>query len=182
MSRIGKTPIKIPKGVQITTSGQHVAVKGPKGSLSFDVPEPIGLTLEGDVMTFVRKDEKDESRQTRAFHGMSRAMVANMVTGCSEGFTRVLEIIGVGYRAAVKDKKIDLTLGFSHPVSYELPDGVTADFKDGKLTLMSANKALLGQVASDIRRWRPPEPYKGKGIRYLGEHIIKKEGKARGKK
>jgi large subunit ribosomal protein L6 len=113
---------------------------------------------------------------------MARAMVANMVTGCSVGFTRVLEIIGVGYRAAVKGSTINLTLGFSHPVAYELPAGVAAEFKNGKLTLSSANKALLGKVAADIRRWRPPEPYKGKGIKYAEERILRKEGKARGKK
>ncbi|NJK32197.1 MAG: 50S ribosomal protein L6, partial [Deltaproteobacteria bacterium] len=118
-----------------------------------------------------------------ALHGMARAMTNNMVVGVSEGFRRTLEIVGVGYRAAVKGKNVDLSLGFSHPVSYPLPEGVTAEVdKDGKLHLMSANKALLGSVAADIRRFRPPEPYKGKGVRYQGEQIIRKEGKARGKK
>ncbi len=179
MSRIGKAPIAIPKGVTVTTSGQKLSVKGPKGSLSFDVPQSIGFKIENDTILFTRPND---DRTNRALHGMARAMVANMVKGCSVGFTRVLEIVGVGYRAAVKGNKIDLTLGFSHPVSYPLPDGVSAAFKDGKLTLTAANKELLGKVAADIRRWRPPEPYKGKGIKYANERIIRKEGKARGKK
>jgi large subunit ribosomal protein L6 len=132
------------------------------------------------VISFQRPNE---DRKVRALHGMSRAMTNNMVVGCSTGFVRTLEIVGVGYRASVKGKNIDLTLGFSHPVSYPLPEGVDAEVdKEGKLHLSSANKALLGSVAADIRRYRPPEPYKGKGVRYQGERIIRKEGKARGKK
>ena len=180
MSRIGNAPITIPKGVKIKTEGQTIAVEGPKGKLSFDVPTPIEFSIDGDVISFKRPNDQ---RNVRALHGMARAMTNNMVVGCSEGFKKTLEIIGVGYRALVKGSKIDLTLGFSHPVSYPLPDGVTAEVdKEGKLHLMSADKALLGSVAADIRRYRPPEPYKGKGIRYLGERIIRKEGKARGKK
>jgi large subunit ribosomal protein L6 len=180
MSRIGNAPITIPKGVKVQTTGQTIAVEGPKGKLSFEVPEPISFAVEGDVISFNRPNDQ---RNIRALHGMARAMTNNMVVGCSEGFKKTLEIIGVGYRAAVKGKNVDLTLGFSHPVSYPLPDGVTAEVdKEGKLHLMSADKALLGSVAADIRRYRPPEPYKGKGIRYLGERIIRKEGKARGKK
>jgi large subunit ribosomal protein L6 len=180
MSRIGNAPINIPKGVKVKTDGQTIAVEGPKGKLSFDVPEPITYKLEGEVLSFSRPND---DRKVRALHGMARAMTNNMVIGCSEGFKKTLEIIGVGYRAAVKGKNIDLTLGFSHPVSYPLPEGVSAEVdKEGKLHLASADKALLGSVAADIRRYRPPEPYKGKGIRYLGEHIIRKEGKARGKK
>ena len=180
MSRIGNAPITIPKSIKVKTEGQTIAVEGPKGKLSFDVPNPITFKIEGDVISFSRPNDQGP---TRALHGMARAMTNNMVVGCSEGFKKTLEIIGVGYRAAVKGKKIDLTLGFSHPVSYPLPDGVTAEVdKEGKLHLMSADKALLGSVAADIRRYRPPEPYKGKGIRYVGETIIRKEGKARGKK
>ncbi|PRP91488.1 50S ribosomal protein L6 [Enhygromyxa salina] len=180
MSRIGNAPIQIPKGVKIKTEGQTIAVEGPKGSLSFDVPEPISFAVDGEVISFKRPNDQ---RSVRALHGMSRAMTNNMVVGCSVGFKKTLEIIGVGYRAIVKGKNIDLTLGFSHPVSYPLPEGVTAEVdKDNKLHLMSADKALLGSVAADIRRYRPPEPYKGKGVRYLGERIIRKEGKARGKK
>jgi len=180
MSRIGNAPITIPAGIKIKTEGQTIAVEGPKGKLSFDVPEPIAFEVEGDVLSFKRPND---DRNVRALHGMARAMTNNMVVGCSTGFKKTLQIIGVGYRALVKGKNIDLTLGFSHPVSYPLPDGVTAEVdKEGKLHLMSADKALLGSVAADIRRYRPPEPYKGKGIRYLGENIIRKEGKARGKK
>ncbi len=181
MSRIGNAPVTVPKGVKVSVKGQTIAVKGPKGDLSFDVPAIINFEVKGDTITFSRSSE---DRPTKSMHGMARAMTANMVTGCSTGFTKVLEIVGVGYRAAVKGQKIDLNLGFSHPVSVDLPKAVTASVsKDGRtLTLASADKALLGQVAADIRRWRPPEPYKGKGIRYQGETIIRKEGKARGKK
>lgn len=180
MSRIGNAPIPIPKGVKIKAEGQTIAVEGPKGKLSFDVPRPIAFAVDEQVITFTRPSE---DRKVRALHGMARAMTNNMVVGCSTGFTRTLEIIGVGYRALVKGKNIDLTLGFSHPVSYPLPEGVTAEVdKEGKLHLHSADKALLGSVAADIRKYRPPEPYKGKGVRYVGEHIIRKEGKARGKK
>lgn len=181
MSRIGNAPITVPKGVKVSVKGQTIAVKGPKGDLSFDVPTSIKFEVKDDQITFARSSE---DRPTKSMHGMSRAMTNNMVTGCSVGFTKVLEIIGVGYRAMVKGQKIDLNLGFSHPVSVELPKTVKAEVsKDGRtLTLSSADKAVLGQVAADIRRWRPPEPYKGKGIRYQGETIIRKEGKARGKK
>ncbi len=180
MSRIGNAPITIPAGLKVKAEGQTIAVDGPKGKLSFDVPEPISFAIEGSVITFKRPNDMGK---VRALHGMSRAMTNNMVVGCSVGFKRTLEIIGVGYRAAVKGRNIDLTLGFSHPVSYPLPEGVDAEVdKENRLHLSSADKALLGSVAADIRRYRPPEPYKGKGIRYLGEKIIRKEGKARGKK
>jgi large subunit ribosomal protein L6 len=179
MSRIGNAPISIPKGTTVKTSGQNIAVKGPKGNLNWDVPEPITFAVENDIISFNRPNDQ---RNVRALHGLSRAMTNNMVVGCSEGFKKSLEIIGVGYRAIVKGNKIDLTLGFSHPVSYALPDGVKAEVdKEGKLHLTSADKALLGSVAADIRRYRPPEPYKGKGVRYVGEHVARKEGKS-GKK
>ena len=180
MSRIGNAPITIPKGVDVKTAGQTISVKGPQGNLSFDVPNPIEFSIEKDVIRFKRPNN---DRHTRSLHGMSRAMTNNMVVGCSTGFKKTLEIIGVGYRAVVKGKNVDLTLGFSHPVTYPLPDGVKAEVdKEGKLHLSSADKALLGRVAADIRRYRPPEPYKGKGVRYSDERIIRKEGKARGKK
>jgi large subunit ribosomal protein L6 len=180
MSRIGNAPITIPAGLKVKTEGQTIAVEGPKGKLSFEVPQPITFAIESDVIRFTRPNE---DRKVRALHGMARAMTNNMVVGCSTGFVRTLEIIGVGYRASVKGRNIDLTLGFSHPISYPLPDGVGAEVdKEGKLHLSAADKALLGSVAADIRRFRPPEPYKGKGVRYQGERIIRKEGKARGKK
>jgi len=179
MSRIGNLPIAVPAGVTVKAQGQTISVKGPKGSLSFTVPEGISFAHEGAEIRFSRASD---SRTHRAMHGTARAQTANMVTGCTQGFTKILEINGVGYRALVKGNKVDLTLGFSHPISYPLPDGVKAEVtKDGKLVLSAANRATLGQVAADIRGFRPPEPYKGKGVKYENERIIRKEGK-RGKK
>lgn len=179
MSRIGNAPVSIPKGLTVSTQGQTISVKGPKGTLSFTVPEGITFTQEGSTIRFARQSN---TQSLRAMHGMARARTQNLMVGCSQGFTRVLEINGVGYRANVKGKTVDLTLGFSHGISYPLPDGVTAEAgKDGKLMLTAADKTALGQVASDIRRFRPPEPYKGKGVKYENERIIRKEGK-RGKK
>ena len=180
MSRIGNSPIKIPKGVTVTQKDQTLSVKGPQGTLSFEVHAAVLVKIEGDSLALSRGSE---DRTARAMHGMARAMTANMVTGVSTGFTRVLEIVGVGFRAAVKGDVVDLTLGFSHPVQYKLPAGVKAEVdKEGKLSVKSADKSLLGKVAADIRGFRPPEPYKGKGVRYQGEAITLKEGKARGKK
>jgi large subunit ribosomal protein L6 len=180
MSRIGNAPISVPKGTTVSTAGQTISVKGPKGNLSFDVPPVIDFSVENGTISFKRQNDH---RDTRALHGLARAMTNNMVVGCSVGFEKILEIVGVGYRAVVKGRNIDLTLGLSHPVKYALPDGVDAEVdKAGLLHLRSADKALLGRVAADIRRWRPPEPYKGKGIRYQGERIIRKDGKAGGKK
>lgn len=179
MSRIGNAPIAVPQGVTVATQGQTISVKGPKGNLSFTVPSGVTFTHEGSELRFQRASD---SQRHRAMHGMARARVHNLVVGCSQGFTRVLEITGVGYRAAVKGNTVDLTLGFSHGISYALPAGVSAESgKDGKLTLSAADKVVLGQVAADIRRFRPPEPYKGKGVKYENERIIRKEGK-RGKK
>jgi large subunit ribosomal protein L6 len=179
MSRIGNAPVSIPKGLTVSTEGQTISVKGPKGSLSFTVPEGISFTQEGSAIRFARAAE---TNRLRALHGMARARTHNLMVGCSQGFTRVLEINGVGYRANVKGQTVDLTLGFSHGISYPLPEGVTAEStKDGKLVLNAADKSKLGQVAADIRQYRPPEPYKGKGVKYENENIIRKEGK-RGKK
>lgn len=179
MSRIGNAPIAVPKGVTVNTQGQTISVKGPQGSLSFTVPEGISFTHEDALIRFKRASD---SRTHRAMHGMARAQTANLMTGCSQGFKRTLEITGVGYRAAVKGNSVDLTLGFSHPISYPLPAGVSAEVtKDGKLVLSAADRSALGQVAADIRAFRPPEPYKGKGVKYENERIIRKEGK-RGKK
>jgi large subunit ribosomal protein L6 len=178
MSRIGNAPIEIPKGVTLQTRGNVISAKGPKGELSFEVPARISFTVEGDVIKFQRATN---ARGDRALHGTARARTANIVKGVHEGFTRVLEINGVGYRAAVKGSSIDLTLGFSHPISYALPKGITAEFKEGKLSVSGADKIVVGKVAADLRRYRPPEPYKGKGVKYVEERIIRKEGK-RGKK
>lgn len=178
MSRIGNLPVPIPKSVKVTTAGKTISAKGPKGELSFDVPDRIEFAIEGDTIKFRRPTN---NRQDRALHGTARARTANIVKGVSDGFTRVLEITGVGYRAAVKGSSVDLTLGFSHPISYPLPKDIKAEFKDGKLTLSGPDKISLGKAAADIRRFRPPEPYKGKGVKYSDETIIRKEGK-RGKK
>ena len=179
MSRIGNAPIAIPKGVTIKTNGQTISAKGPQGELSFEVPHRISFKFENDTLTFERPTN---NRMDRALHGTARARTANIVKGVHEGWSKTLEINGVGYRAAAKGKNLDLTLGFSHPISYPLPEGVSAEVtKDGKLVLTAADKAVLGQVAADIRGFRPPEPYKGKGVKYEGERIIRKEGK-RGKK
>jgi large subunit ribosomal protein L6 len=179
MSRIGNQPVSIPKGVTVSNSGQTISVKGPAGNLSFDVPAIISFVVGGDQIKFSRANDE---RESRAMHGTARARTANMVQGCAQGWQRKLEINGVGYRAAVKGKNLDLTLGFSHPISYPLPDGVKAVVeKDGSIVLTSADKAQVGQVAADIRAYRPPEPYKGKGVKYAEERIIRKEGKA-GKK
>ena len=179
MSRIGNAPVTIPKGVTLKTTGRTISVKGPKGELSFEVPHRISFTLENDVLKFTRATN---SRTDRALHGTARARTANLVKGVTEGFTRILEINGVGYRAAVKGPKIDLTLGFSHPISYPLPASVKAEVgKDGQIVLSGPDKVALGKAAADLRSFRPPEPYKGKGIKYMEERIIRKEGK-RGKK
>jgi len=179
MSRIGNAPVSIPKGLTVSTQGQTISVKGPKGNLSFTVPEGITFTHEGSTIRFQRASD---TQRLRAAHGMARARTQNLMVGCAQGFSRTLEINGVGYRANVKGKTVDLTLGFSHGISYALPEGVTAESsKDGKLVLSAADRSLLGQVAADIRRFRPPEPYKGKGVKYEDETILRKEGK-RGKK
>jgi large subunit ribosomal protein L6 len=179
MSRIGNAPVTVPKGVTVTPRGQTLSIKGPKGTLELDVPPVVGFAIDGDKIRFTRKSE---SRQARAMHGMARARVRNMVEGVSTGYTIELEIVGVGYRAAVRGDTLDLTLGFSHGISYKLPAGVKAEVsKEGRIVLSGADRVALGQVASDVRGYREPEPYKGKGIMYAGERVLRKEGK-RGKK
>ena len=179
MSRIGNNPVTIPKGVQVQAKGRSICVKGPKGALSFDVPESIEFEVESGRIVLKRSTNDNRAR---SMHGMARAMVNNMIVGCAQGWQRKLEINGVGYRAAVKGSSLDLTLGFSHPISYPLPDGVDAEvLKDGSIVLSSADKAMVGKAAADIRRYRPPEPYKGKGVKYAEERILRKEGKS-GKK
>jgi large subunit ribosomal protein L6 len=179
MSRIGNAPISVPKGVTVTTSGRTISAKGPQGNLSFEVPPKIDFEHAEGVIRFKRPGN---SRTERSMHGMARARTMNIVKGVSEGFRRELEINGVGYRAAVKGQNIDLTLGFSHPISYPLPKDVKAEVtKEGRLIITGPDKVAVGRVAADIRRYRPPEPYKGKGVKFLEETINRKEGK-RGKK
>ena len=177
MSRIGKKPITIPSGVEITLDGGHVTVKGPKGTLEHDVPESITVTREGDELIVTRPDDE---RENRALHGLTRSLIANMVTGVSEGFSRELEIVGVGYRAAAAGpRRLDLQLGFSHPVAVDAPEGVEFEVPvPTRITVRGYDKQLVGQVAADIRKIRKPEPYKGKGIRYVDERVLRKAGKS----
>ena len=177
MSRVGKKPIEIPKGVTVTASGSTIAVKGPKGQLSMEMHPQVKVATEGNEVVCTRADD---SRQSRAAHGLVRAHVSNMVTGVSTGFQRKLEINGVGYRAEVSGKKLVLQLGYSHPVEFPLPEGVTAAVDKNTLVLSAIDKQLLGATAAKVRSFRPPEPYKGKGIKYAEETILRKAGKAAG--
>jgi large subunit ribosomal protein L6 len=175
MSRIGRRPVELPKGVTLAVKSGSMSVKGPKGELSRPVPASVTLKTEGQKVVLTRSGE---GRQERASHGMVRAHLANMVKGVSEGWTRELEINGVGYRAEVKGDKITLTLGFSHPVIYALPKGVAAKVDKNRIILTGADKEVLGQTASEMREFRRPEPYKGKGVKYVEEVIRRKVGKA----
>jgi large subunit ribosomal protein L6 len=180
MSRVGKKPIDLPKGVEVKQEGDAVLVKGPKGTMRTSLIAGIGVSVEGNTVTFTRKDEE---RQTRAFHGLMRALVANNVRGVSEGFKRELDIIGVGYRAEVKGREVVFALGYSHPIRFPIPEGIeiTVDGKSGHVTITGADKQKVGQVAAEIRSLREPDPYKGKGIKYSDEIIRRKAGKAAGK-
>jgi large subunit ribosomal protein L6 len=180
MSRIGKQPIRIPQGVKIQVEGMTVRAEGPKGKLA--QPVPAGLTTRVADGTIVI-ERQGEDRRVRALHGLARALVANMVTGVKDGFERKLEIVGIGYRAQMQGKSIQLALGYSHPVLFPLPDGVTAEIdKQTAITLRGADKAVLGQTAAKLRALREPDPYKGKGIRYAGEVVRRKVGKKAGAK
>ncbi|MFT4988996.1 MAG: large subunit ribosomal protein L6 [Acidimicrobiales bacterium] len=176
MSRIGNNPIALPSGVDIAVNGNAVTVKGPKGELNIDLPEGITAHQDGDDLVVERPNN---DQQSKALHGLARSLVKNMVTGVSEGFRKDLEIIGVGYRCAAKgSNSLELQLGFSHPVSYTAPDGITFEVPDQqKISISGIDKQVVGQVAAEIRAFRKPEPYKGKGIRYAGEHVIRKAGK-----
>lgn len=175
MSRIGKLPIEIPDAVKLTVKGQCVSASGPKGNLTFELPATITLTLK-DGKALLEKNS-DES-QSKALHGLSRALVANMVRGVHQGFLKKLEIHGVGFKAGVQDGVINLNLGYSHQIRYQVPAQikVTVD-ENTKITIEGPDKQMVGKVASELRSFYPPEPYKGKGVRYVGEHIIRKEGK-----
>ena len=177
MSRIGKQPITIPAGVDVTLDGSRVTVKGPKGTLEHEAPESITITREGADLIVTRPDD---ARQNRALHGLTRSLVANMVYGVSEGYFRDLEIVGVGYRAIAQGpSKLELQLGFSHPVHFDAPEGITFEVPQAtKITVRGFDKQLVGQVAANIRKIRKPEPYKGKGIRYADERVLRKAGKS----
>jgi large subunit ribosomal protein L6 len=176
MSRIGKAPIPVPSGVDVTIAGAHITVKGPKGTLERDIPGAITVRQDGEELLVERPNDE---RQNRALHGLVRSLVNNMVVGVHEEFTKELEIIGVGYRAAAQgNTKLDLALGFSHPVSVDAPEGISFETPaPNRIIVKGIDKETVGQVAANIRKIRKPEPYKGKGVRYLGEHVAKKAGK-----
>jgi large subunit ribosomal protein L6 len=174
MSRVAKSPVQLPAGVEFKLDGRQVTVKGKEGELKLDLHADVAIEQNENVLTFAPVSEKASWAQA----GTARALISNMVQGASEGFTKTLNINGVGYRAQAKGSVINLSLGFSHPVDYELPEGVTAETPSNTvIVLKSADKQLLGQVAAEIRAYRPPEPYKGKGIRYADEHVRRKEAK-----
>jgi len=179
MSRVGKKPIEIPKGVKVSLIGKTVNVEGPKGKLSHVVHELLEIKQEGNSLEISRPDDQKFSR---AIHGTTRAIVANLFKGVSEGYKKTLEIVGVGYRVEQKGKDLNLVLGFSHPVIYKAPDGVSLK-ADGllKIVIEGIDKQKVGQAAAEIRKYRRPEPYKGKGIRYEGEAVRRKQGKKTGK-
>jgi large subunit ribosomal protein L6 len=178
VSRIGKLPIAIPEGVKVAIDTNAVRVEGPKGKLHTTVPAGVAVKVDGNV---VRVERDAEDRKIRALHGLTRKLIANMAQGVSQGFSRVLDINGVGYRAEVKGQEIHMTLGYSHPVIFSLPQGVTASVeRQIIITLSGADRQLIGETAAKIRSLRPPEPYKGKGIKYREEFIKRKAGKAVG--
>jgi large subunit ribosomal protein L6 len=184
MSRIGKSPVNIPSGVEVKLDGNMISVKGPKGELSQEIDSCVKIAIDGNVLTLSRESDAPDHRSK---HGLYRSLISNMVTGVSEGYKKELEVIGVGYRANAAGQQLELALGYSHPIIIELPKEikVSADTQKGKapvVTLESYDKQLLGQVAAKIRSLRKPEPYKGKGIRFVGEDIRRKAGKSAGKK
>lgn len=175
MSRVAKNPVAVPSGVQIALAGAKLSIKGPKGNLEHELHPLVKMTQEGNLLKFQRTND---STLARAVSGTTRALVNNMVNGVAKGFEKRLTIIGVGYRVAVQGKKVNLTLGFSHPVVYDIPNGITIEAPDQtNLVVKGADKQLVGQVAAEIRAYRSPEPYKGKGVRYSNEVVVKKEAK-----
>jgi large subunit ribosomal protein L6 len=175
MSRIGKLPVVIPDKVKVDLKGRTVLVEGPKGKLNFELPRRTEVRLENNQLLVSRKGEDAEAR---SLHGLSRSIVYNMVKGVSEGFSRRLEIHGVGFKAAVQGKNVNLNLGYSHPIVYPIPDQIKVTVEENtKILVEGPSKELVGLVASEIRSYYPPEPYKGKGVRYSDEKIIRKEGK-----
>jgi large subunit ribosomal protein L6 len=177
VSRVGKSPVPIPSGVEVTIEGPRVAIKGPKGELTHVAPPTITIARDGDTIVVTRPDDE---RENRALHGLTRSLVNNMVIGVSQGFTRELEIVGVGYRAIAQGpNKLELQVGYSHPVPFEAPDGVTFEVPaPTRIIVTGFDKQLVGQVAANIRKIRKPEPYKGKGIRYSDERVLRKAGKS----
>jgi large subunit ribosomal protein L6 len=175
MSRIGKLPIAVPAKVKVEIKGRNVFAEGPKGKLNFELPERTSAKIDG-TNVIVTRDGEDA--QAKALHGLSRALINNMVKGVSEGFSKKLEIQGVGFKATVQGKNVNLALGYSHPINYPIPDQIKVTvLENTKVTIEGPSKQLVGQVAAEIRSYYPPEPYKGKGVRYSDEHVVRKEGK-----
>jgi large subunit ribosomal protein L6 len=176
MSRIGRMPVTVPSGVDVTISGRHVTVKGPKGTLSLEVSAPIDVNQDNGTITVTRPSDEGE---IRALHGLSRSLIANMVTGVTDGYRKTLEIVGVGYRVQARGKDLEFALGFSHPVPVPAPDGITFRVETPtRFIVEGIDKQQVGEVAANIRKLRKPDPYKGKGVRYQGEQIRRKVGKA----
>ena len=176
MSRIGRSPITIPAGVTVTLADRSVEISGPQGKLDRSLPERISIRQDGDTLVVERPDDE---RRSRALHGLTRSLVANMVTGVTQGFSKELEIVGVGYRAVPKGSGLELALGFSHPVIVDAPEGISFEVPaPTRIIVKGIDKEKVGQVAADIRKIRKPEPYKGKGVRYAGERVLRKAGKA----
>ena len=176
MSRIGRMPVPVPSGVDVTINGREVTVTGPKGKLALEVAEPIEVSQSDGVITVTRPNDEGN---VRALHGLSRSLVANMVTGVTEGYRKTLEIVGVGYRVQAKGSNLEFSLGFSHPVTVSPPEGITLRVETPtRLVVEGIDKQQVGEVAANIRKLRKPDPYKGKGLRYSGEHIRRKVGKA----
>jgi large subunit ribosomal protein L6 len=177
VSRVGKKPVTVPKGVEVSVEGLTVKVKGPKGELSRTFVPPVSIEMQGAEVHVLRPSD---APTVRALHGTTRALIQNMVTGVSQGFTKALVVEGVGYRAEVKGKQLVMALGYSHPVPVDPPPGISfaVDEKTKTITITGIDKEVVGQVAADLRSWRPPEPYKGKGLRYSDEHVRRKAGKA----
>ena len=182
MSRIGKKSIPVKAGVDVAVSGNEISVKGPKGALKYSWNvETVDVKFDADAKIIVVSRLSD-SRPCKCQHGLTRTLIDNMIVGCADGFGKDLEIRGTGYRGAVQGKTLSLNLGYSHPINYEIPEGITITMPENtKISVVGADKQLVGQVAADIRFYRRPEPYKGKGIRYVGEHVSLKEGKSAGK-
>ena len=177
MSRIGRLPVPVPAGVDVTINGNEVTVKGPKGTLSRTIAQPLSVTRQEDGTILVTRP--NDERESRSLHGLSRTLINNMVVGVTEGYSKQLEIVGTGYRAAQKGTGIELSLGFSHTVTVEAPEGVDLKVEGNlKIIVSGISKEQVGEVAANIRKIRPPEPYKGKGVRYAGENVRRKVGKA----
>lgn len=176
MSRIGKQPISVPSGVDVSINGPELDVKGPKGSLSVTIPEPIAVKLEDGTLTVERPNDE---RESRALHGLTRTLINNQIIGVTEGYSKQLEIVGTGYRVQAKGQSLEFSLGYSHTITFEPPEGITFQVEgSNKVTVTGIDKQLVGETAANIRKLRKPEPYKGKGVRYAGEQIRRKVGKA----